>query len=251
MPISWGIVTTVGGRFPMTSVVELPNMPASGEAASVAFWRLYAEGHLDAEYHDIVPLFLTAFPQSGIHLSKPLGLLDDLGGGAGHYWLADQFGRRAGAGRRAQSINPADAYETIQRGTADGRLVPWSAFPPFRMEEITSYHIEAPVGTAVGMVFINRSVWEGLSEEAREIIMRHSGEEQTRLLGQFFDQQEAGIRGGLMAKGGHEVVSPDMDQAAQWVAQLQPVIADWLARTDGGEAVLERYSALLSEARSN
>jgi TRAP-type C4-dicarboxylate transport system substrate-binding protein len=250
VPISWGIMTTVGGRFPLTSVVELPNMPATGEAASVAFWRLYAEGHLDAEYHDIVPLFLTAFPQSGIHLSKPLASLDDLGGARVIAGSQTNSAVVQALGGVPQSINPADAYEAIQRGTADGRLVPWSAFPPFRMEEITSYHIEAPVGTAVGMVFINRSVWEGLSEEAREIIMRHSGEEQTRLLGQFFDQQEAGIRGGLVATGGHEVVSPDTTQAVQWIARLEPVVADWLARTEGGGAVLDRYSALLAEARN-
>ena len=251
VPLSWGIMTMVGGRFPLTSVVELPNMPASGEAASVAFWRLYSEGYLDAEYHDIVPLFLTAFPQSGIHLSKPLASLDDLGGARVIAGSQTNSGVVQALGGVPQSINPADAYEAIQRGTADGRLVPWSAFPPFRMEEITSYHIEAPVGTAVGMVFISRSVWEGLSEEAREIIMRHSGEEQTRLLGQFFDQQEAGIRGGLVAKGGHEVVSPDMDQAAEWVTRLQPVVDDWLGRTEGGQTVLDRYSALLAEARTN
>jgi TRAP-type transport system periplasmic protein len=197
VPISWGIMTMVGGRFPLTSVVELPYLTGDAETASVAFWRLYAEGHLDTEYHDIVPLYLTAFPQSGIHLSAPLASLDDLNGARVISGSQTNAAVVQALGGVPQSINPADAYEAIQRGTADGRLVPWTAFPPFRMDEITSYHIEAPVGTVIGMVFISRDVWSGLSEDAREILMRHSGEEQTRKLGQFFDAQDAGIRAGL------------------------------------------------------
>jgi len=144
-----------------------------------------------------------------------------------------------------QSINPADAYEAIQRGTVDGRLIPWTAFPPFRMDEISKYHIEAPIGTTIGMVFINREVWNDLPEDAREIIMRHSGEDQTRLLGQFFDGQNAGIRGGIAASEGHQIISPTETQSADWEARLAPVTAAWLERTEGGATILERYSDLL------
>ncbi|WFE74660.1 hypothetical protein [Roseinatronobacter sp. S2] len=129
VPITWGIMTTIGGRFPLTGMVELPLLSDDAETASVAFWRLYAEGHLDAEYHDIVPLFLTAFPQSGVHLSAPLASLDDLAGArviAGSQTNSQVIQALGGL---PQSINPADAYEAIQRGTADGRFVPWTAFP--------------------------------------------------------------------------------------------------------------------------
>jgi len=251
VPITWGIMTMIGGRFPLTSVVELPYLTDDAETASVAFWRLYAEGHLDTEYHDIVPLFLTAFPQSGVHLSAPTASLDDLGGARVIAGSQTNAGVLQALGAVPQSINPADGYEAIQRGTADGRLIPWTAFPPFRMEEITSYHIEAPIGTAIGMVFINREIWEELSDEVREVIMRHSGEDQTRLLGQFFDQQNAGIRAGIEAGGGHQIVSPSADQSAAWEARLAPVTASWAERTEGGDAVLERFTALLAETAGN
>lgn len=223
VPISWGIMSTIGGRFPLTGVAELPFLTNEGETASVAFWRLYAEGHLDAEYHEIVPLFLTVFPQSGIHLSAPIPSLDNLHGARVIAGSQTNGGVIAALGGVPLSISPADAYEAIQRGTADGRFVPWTAFPPFRMDEITSYHIEAPIGSAVGMVFMNREVWDGLPEEARAVIMRHSGEAQSRTLGAFFDRQQAGIRGGIAARAGHTIVSPDAGQMAAWEAALAPV----------------------------
>jgi TRAP-type transport system periplasmic protein len=248
VPISWGIMTTIGGRFPLTSVVELPYLTDDGESASVAFWRLHAEGHLDAEYHDIVPLFLTVFPQSGVHLSAPIPSLDSLHGARVIAGSQTNSGVIQALGGVPQSINPADAYEAIQRGTADGRFVPWTAFPPFRMDEITSYHIEAPIGSAVGMVFINREVWDGLPAPVREVIMAHSGEEQSRALGQFFDRQNAGIRAGIAGREGHTIVSPSAEQSADWEARLGPVTEAWLARTEGGAAILERLTALLEEA---
>jgi len=247
VPISWGIMTTIGGRFPLTGVVELPYLTGDGESASVAFWRLYAEGHLDAEYHDIVPLFLTVFPQSGVHLSAPIASLDDLGGARVIAGSQTNSGVIQALGGVPQSINPADAYEAIQRGAADGRFVPWTAFPPFRMDEITSYHIEAPIGSAVGMVFMSREVWDSLSDDVREVIMRHSGEEQSRALGQFFDRQNSGIRSGIAGREGHTIVSPSDEQTAAWEARLEPVTEAWLDRTEGGAAILERLTELLGE----
>lgn len=247
VPISWGLLVTVGGRFPLTGMANLPYLTDDAETASVAFWRLYEEGYLDDEYHDIVPLFLTVFPHSGVHLSAPIPSLDSLhnarvivGGLTNSMTLQLLDGVPL-------SINPADAYEAIQRGTADGRFVPWTAFPPFRMDEITSYHIEAPIGSSVGMAFINREIWEDLPEAAREIIMRHSGEEQSRLLGRFFDEQNAGIRAGIAAREGHEIVSPSPEQSAAWQERLAPVTAAWVERTPGGEAMLERFIELLAE----
>jgi len=247
VPISWGIMTTIGGRFPLTGVAELPYLTGDAETASVAFWRLYAEGHLDAEYHDIVPLFLTVFPQSGVHLSAPIASLDELHGARVIAGSQTNSGVIQALGGVPQSINPADAYEAIQRGTADGRFVPWTAFPPFRMDEITSYHIKAPIGSAVGMVFINREIWDDLSDEVREVIMRHSGEEASRALGVFFDRQNNGIRAGIAGREGHTIVSPDEAQSAAWQERLEPVTAAWVERTPGGAAILERFTEFLAE----
>lgn len=248
VPVGWGIMTMVGGRFPLTSVVELPFLTGDAEPASVAFWRLYAEGALEQEYHDIVPLFLVAFPQSGIHLRAPLSGLNDLGGSSVISGSRTNASVVRALGGTPLSINPADAYEAIQRGTADGRLVPWTAFQPFRMDEITFYHIEAPLGTAVGMVFMNRSVWNGLPEAAREIIMRHSGEAQTRRLAQFFRGQDQGIRARIAGKEGHTIVSPDAAQLEAWRGRIDAVRAEWLAATPGGAEFLARYEALLKDA---
>lgn len=245
--ISWGNLTGIGNRFPLSSVVELPYLTDDAETASVAYWRLLEEGLLDEEFHDIVPLFALVYPQSGLHLSAPLGSLDDLEGRRVIAGTQTNAAVVSALGGVPLSISLADTYEAIQRGTADGRMLPWTAFPAFRMAEITEFHIEAPVGTLLGMVFVNRDVWDGLSEEAREVIMGQSGEARTRATGALFDRVDEGIRAGIMATEGHNVTSLSDEQAAAWQARLAEISTEWAAGIPGGTAILDRYTALMDD----
>lgn len=245
--IAWGTLTAIGGRFPLSSVVELPYVTTNAETSSVAFWRMYDEGFLDAEFHDIVPLITVVFPQSPVHLREPIDNLDSL---AGLQIIAGTETNAAvisALGAVPLSIGLADAYEAIQRGTADGRIIPWSAFPAFRLAEVTNYHIEAPIGTVVGMVFINREVWNGLSDAERDVLMRNSGEARSRSTAQVVDNLANAVRARIAGSEGHSVVEPSPEQAAAWRERLAPVETDWIARTEGGAAFLERYSALIAE----
>jgi TRAP-type transport system periplasmic protein len=248
VPISWGILTTVGGQFPLTGMLELPFLADDVERASIAFWRLIQSGLLDEEFRDIVPLYVTAFPQAGIHLSAPIANLDTLNGASVIAGSRTNGAVIQALGGTPLSINAADAYEAIRRGTADGRFISWTAFQPFRMDEITFHHIEAPIGTAIGAVFINRDVWRRLSEEARAIVMRHSGEEQTRRLARFFHEENESMRSRIDASDNHRIVAPSEAQLAAWERMLEPVRAGWLERTPRGAEVLARFEELLEEA---
>lgn len=245
--ISWGNLTGIGGRLPLSSVVELPYLTGDAQTASVAYWRMYDEGLPDAEFHDIVPLFALIYPQSGIHPSAPLPSLDDLGGRRVIAGTQTNAAVVSALGGVPLSISLADTYEAVQRGTADGRLVPWTIFPAFRMAEITRYHVEAPIGTIIGMVFVNRAVWEGLPEPVRAVIARHSGEARAQSTAALFDRVQGGIRAGVVGNPAHTVTSLSTDQAAAWVARLAPVATEWAANTPDGATILERKKALMSE----
>lgn len=245
--IAWGTLTAVGGRFPLSSVVELPYLTTDAETSSVAFWRMYEEGYFDAEFHDIVPLITVVFPQSPVHLRAPIDSLDSLSGLQIIAGTETSAAVIAALGAVPLSIGLADAYEAIQRGTADGRIIPWSAFPAFRLAEVTNYHIEAPNGTVVGMVFINREVWDGLSEEERNVLLRNSGEARSRATAVVVDNLANAVRDQIASADGHQVVEPSPEQAAAWQERLASVTTDWVARTEGGAAFLERYGALIAE----
>lgn len=245
--IAWGTLTAIGGRFPLSSVVELPYLTTTSEASSVAFWRMYEEGFLDTEFHDIVPLITVVFPQSPVHLREPISNLDSLEGLQIIAGTETSAAVISALGAAPLSIGLADAYEAIQRGTADGRIIPWTAFPAFRLAEVTNYHIEAPIGTVVGMVFINREVWDGLTDAERDVLLRNSGEARSRSTARVVDALGERVRAQMASDSAHQVVQPSAEQSAAWQERLAPVQANWIARTEGGAAFLERYGALIAE----
>jgi len=239
--ISWGTLTAIGGRFPLSSVVELPYLTGDAETASAAFWRMTEADMMNDEWRDIVPLMTLVFPQSGIHLRAPIDSLDSLNGQQVIAGTQTNAAVVTALGGVPQSIGLAESYEAIQRGTVDGRLLPWSAFPPFRLAEITNFHIEAPIGTVVGAIFISRDVWDGLSEQSREVIMRHSGEAFSRATGVRVDRMHNGVRTGIVNNPAHTVVSLSPEQDAMWRERLAPISDNWIAQTAGGEAFLSAY----------
>jgi TRAP-type C4-dicarboxylate transport system substrate-binding protein len=243
--MSWGTLTAIGGRFPLSSVVELPWLTDDAKTASVAFWRMTESGIMDQEFHDIVPLMTLVFPQSAVHLRAPIASLDSLTGQQVIAGTQTNAAVVSALGGTPLSIGLAESFEAIQRGTADGRLLPWSAFPAFRLAEITNFHIEAPVGTVVGAVFISRDVWEGLSQEAREIIMRHSGEGYSRATGARVDAVQAGIRAGIANNPAHTIVSISPEQEVAWQGRLASVTESWTAQVAGGAEFLDAYRAAI------
>jgi len=253
--ISWGIMTQVGGQFPRLSLIELPFLTDDTSTKPAvpftkALWRVYEAGHFDPELKDIVPLFMTSFPQSNIHLKTKLNGLDDIGGkkiiagGAFNSKVVQSLGGVP------LSINAGASYEAVQRGLADGRLMPWPAVPVFRFQEVTSYHIEAPFGAGVGAVYINRKVYDSLSDKAREIINKHSGYAQSLAIGEWMMKEASSARAAVAQKTGTTIVSPTADQLADWKKRTAQIEADWVASTPDGAKVLSEFKKQLEKAMS-
>jgi len=57
-------------------------------------------------------------------------------------------------GGAPQSIQLIDLYAALQRGGADGGMINWPSFPPFELNEVTSYHLQAPFGGSATMIFM-------------------------------------------------------------------------------------------------
>jgi TRAP-type C4-dicarboxylate transport system substrate-binding protein len=248
--ITFGGPTGVAGKFPLSEVAALPFLVETSEAASVAFWRLYKSGLLDGEYNEIVPMFLVVFPPVGVHTAKPLRTLESLAGVklVTLNKLQSQVVERLGGLPLAMPI--IDIYEAVQRGTADGTTIQWTAFQPFKLAEVTTYHVDVFLGSQPSMVIMAKKKYEALPAAARKIIDDNSGESQTRVFGKFWDAVDVEARTAVKASGKHTVVDLPPELNAKWRSQVAPVTAEWAKTTPGGEKVLSTYRELLAKARS-
>jgi TRAP-type C4-dicarboxylate transport system substrate-binding protein len=146
------------------------------------------------------------------------------------------------------SLQINEVYEAIQRGVLDGVQVAWTAFPTFKLAEVTHYHIDTRLGTSTAMVFLAKKKYDQLPAAARKVIDANSGEAESRKFGQYWDRQNSGTRERVKAEGKHQIVTLTPEQTRQWQSRVQPAIEDWKTRTNGA-AVLEKYRALLEEVK--
>jgi len=249
--IAWGLHSNVAGKFPRMDVVTVPYLTDNATVASVAAWRLYKSGLVDAEFDQVVPLYISGFPPVSLHFASAPRGLDDLAGVkliSGSKVLADVVTRLNGT---PITLTLTEAYQSIQRRVVDGILIQFTAFQPFKLAEVTKYHVDVPLGSSSGMVFMAKSRYQALPDVARRALDANSGEAQSRAFGQFWDKVQEEGRAMVKAEAGQTMVTLAPAQAESWRKRLAPIGEEWAASTPDGKKVLEAFRALVAEAARN
>lgn len=249
--ISWLTHGNFAGKFRRSNVGGLPFIAGeSSKKASIALWRLYRDGLLGAEYDEVQPIMLAVLSQAGMHFrSKPASLANLKG--------LKVIPPSKETGDLAQRLGMApivlavtQSYEALQRNTVDGVMLGWTAILSFKLQEITSYHVEAALGTSTGMLFINKKRYESLPTSARSVLDKFSGEGESRELGKFWDRLQ--VFGDKLVKGlpNQTVIDAPPDLAAKWRSEAEPIAADWAKRTPDGDKVLKAFRDEVAKVKS-
>jgi TRAP-type C4-dicarboxylate transport system substrate-binding protein len=255
--LGWGLQNYVPGQFRLSEISALPfvvdRTVYTAEHASAAQWRLYKSGLIDAEYEQVIPLFLNVLTQSQLHTVRPLKSLEaatvlsglKINGPAPHYGKV--ISRLGGA---PVSFSTAETYESLQRNLMDGTITGFTAFPPYKLDEVTSYHVDTSLGTAAGMMFMTRKRYAALSAAARKAIDANSGEAPSRELGRFFQRTDDEVRARMKASPKHTVVELTPEQTAAWQQRIAPAIDELLADRPGGRKVLDEFRKQLAAVKA-
>jgi TRAP-type C4-dicarboxylate transport system substrate-binding protein len=245
--IGFVLFNYVQGKFPFSEVAALPNTAPDAEQGSDALWRLYQSGALAAEFDQAKPLVLVALPQSLTHLRSAPKTLDDLKGIK--LVAPTQMTALAAKHMGAQPItlSSPEAYEAINRGTADGTILSWNVFFSFKIGEVTHYHIDQSMGTAAGMMFMSRKVYDSLSPEAKKAIDDNSGQAASRTFGKWWDNDNNKNREIAKKDQKQTVVTLDPKIKAEWEKKLEGAIAEWSQTRPGIDKIRIQYRQLLAD----
>lgn len=239
--IGWIQLALVSGKFPISTLTDLPFMSDGTVNCSVAAWRLYKSGLVDAEYKDIVPLWFTCLGQNGLHFNKAPTSNVDLG--ARKVRVASKLASQMveNMGGTPISMGPETVYESLQRGTLDGAVTSWPAFGPQKFFEVTNYHLEVPVGSTVTVFFMAKKKFDALPEASRKAIMDNSGEAQSRAMGEFINGQAVINRDVVAKDSKHQIVQLGDAETKIWQTKLAPLQEGWIKANPGGDKAIEFY----------
>ena len=245
--MSFGTTSSVSGKFKKTNVVGLPFLTDKSETAAVSLWRLYKTGMLDDEFDQVIPAMLFVFPQTGLHYRSEPKTIENLNGlkviAVGKV-LGDVVTTLGGA---PVTMPIFEMYNTLQRGVADLAMINYSSFEPYKLAEVTKYHVETNLGTTPGMIAVNKARYMALPEAARKVISANSTEKETRDYGQYWDRGQEHGKTLVADRAVHKVVKlPDAIGAA-WRKKMEFIEQDWARDTPNGAAVLAKYKALVAE----
>ena len=246
VPMGWGIQSFFPGKFPKSEVPQLPLIYESAKEGSEAFWTVYKSGLLDDEYKDVKLLTVFAFPQNQLHATQPIRSLADLKGMKVGAFGTLRMKLVSAMGATPIAVPPPKLYESMNRGVITGMVMGYSAFPAYKLQEVTKYHLDVPVGGQPGMVFMNKQVWNKLPKAVKDIIDAHSGEKLMRLWAQTADAQ-VGFGRGLTRKAKNQTFSSiSVEDRAEWTRRFEPVYAEWSNTTPKGDQVLSTFRAAIA-----
>jgi TRAP-type C4-dicarboxylate transport system substrate-binding protein len=244
--IGLAVFGPVSSIFQRTNVATLPFEANNHREDALALWRLYEKGVIAMEFGQVKPLGFIVFPGLVIHSKKPIHTLADMKGlkiSVEGRVLSTMMPR---LGAVPISLQPNELFQSLQRGLVEAVPQGWPSVPTFHLNEVTNFHLEAPLGFNAGYVFMNKDAYARLPPKGREAIDRFSGEAYVRRLAAAGDTMEASGRDATKATPGQTIAQLDPAEEARWKDLVAPVTADWVKATPDGATVLEAFRAELA-----
>lgn len=253
--VVWALQAYTPGRFPVTSVFELPFMvDQNAEVTSQAMWDFIQKYGQD-EYKDVKLLALHAHHGGAFHVrEKGVTTMADVKG-----MKVRGPSRAIGDALKLMGATPLfmpvpEVPVALSKGVMDATVIPFEVVPPFKIHELVKFHstIDGPRGfySSTFMVAMNKKKYDSMPADLRKIIDDNSGMAWSKEIGHAFDVGETpGLKLANARKNTFTKVSAE--EAARWRATVQPVVDEWVAEMNkagkDGAALLKDANALLDK----
>lgn len=250
--ITFTVPTFTPGRFPRTSVFELPTITADAVTLARALGDFYPRYLRDTEYKDFHMLGIWASVGNGIHSIKPIQSAGDLKGlkirGTGEPQVL--FLQAVGAIPLAMPIT--EVPQALSRGVIDATLLPYEILPAYKIDEMTKYSVTLDGGRRfVGGTFIffmNKRRYEQLPADLKKVIDANSGVELAVKAARSWIEFEKKGEDAVRARG-NKIVALSKADSERVEKMSLPAIDKWVADMksngiDGAELVSAARAAI-------
>jgi TRAP-type transport system periplasmic protein len=234
MDIGFGVQGYTPGRFPLTEGLELPFLWDSAEKATRALQGLYhAVPAVQKEYADAKVLALWATgPAQLLTAKKRVETLEDVRGlkirsaGPMHNKLIEALGAVP------LSTPISEAYDALERGVANGAVVPPSVLASFNLADVVGYAAVANVSVATFYLVMNARKWEGLATEDRRLLDELANEPLAMRAAKITDQTDVeGAEFGRQRGVAFHQLSAD--ELGRWKTAAAGIPDQWIRDTEG------------------
>ncbi|SEF59282.1 TRAP transporter substrate-binding protein [Marinobacterium lutimaris] len=260
--ISWTVGGYTPGRFPKATAFELPFIPASAEATSMALQE-YAETEMGDELSDVHLLAMHTHAPGSLHSrEKPIQTGADLDGTnfrAPNKVMAEAF---SPYGTNSVFMPVTQMASAVSKGVLDIAVLPFEVVASMKIHQLVDHHTEIPGDRGLYTQFfifsMNKDSYESLPPDLQKVIDDNSGIELAGHIGSLFDKYE-GIAREEAVKEGNSFYELSMEERNSWEETMQPAIQEWMEQMsdDGYDAeglyrkaqtLIEKYTQQVNQS---
>ena len=242
--ISYTLHDYTPGRFPMTTVFELPFIIKSATGTSKAMWQVYEEfPEFQKEYRKVKVLGLFCHPAGNFNsIQKPIKSLEDLRGmkfrtASPHVTDALKL-----FGAVPVNMPITETYTALERGVVEGTVLPWEGNFVFKLAELLKYGTETDFYTMTMLVVMNKRKWDSLPEDIKKIIDETTGMALSAEAEKVYDETNDPMRQ-LCTKKGMQSLQLPMEEKKKLEKLTMPLRDKWVKDMEAkglpGKAVLD------------
>ena len=140
--------------------------------------------------------------------------------------------------------------EALSRGVVDMTLNNWGFVGDFKVNEVSSQHLDIGLGAVAVAIVMKQDRYAALPPAARAAIDKASGEALARKLGEAFDRQEKEVRERVSKSGRNQVVAPSAADVAEWKRQIEPINEAWRKAKPRNERTYAAFVEQLKRIRA-
>jgi TRAP-type C4-dicarboxylate transport system substrate-binding protein len=245
------------GPFALSSILGVPAGLSSSASASAAVLRLYKnQPEMQREYAAIKLLTLHATPPFQLHSLFPLESPEDLRGKKILCSGSAQAAMLSAAGA-IPLLLPEESWEESFSGLeAQGALLPFDRFGLYNLDRLPlTWSTVLNLSAETGWIGMNKSAWEALPRNLRQIVESASGDSLSQKMAQALDKA-ARANSELLAGRGLRIRVPDAEEKQLWLESLTPAArTSWLesmraAKIGNAEKILERFLLFCRESEN-
>jgi TRAP-type transport system periplasmic protein len=250
--ISYTLQDYTPGRFPLTTVFELPFMITTATQTSVAMWKVYEQfPEFQKEYGKVKLLALFCHPAGGFNTTKkPIKVIEDLKGMKFRTASPSVTEALKIFGAVPVNMPVTEAYTALERGVIEGTVLPWEGNFVFKLAEILKYGTETQFYTMSMMVVMNKRKYDSLPEDVKKVIDATTGLVMSREAGKVYDETNEPMKK-LCMKKGMQVIQLPNEEKQKLQALSKPIRDEWVKKMDAkgmpGKAVLDAAEKLTTE----
>jgi TRAP-type C4-dicarboxylate transport system substrate-binding protein len=241
------------GRFPLSSVIELPFLVPSAKTGSRVLWELHEKNYLTQEYAGMKVLSLWVHGPGHVHMAnKPVRTLEDIKGLRLRSPGPMQTNLLRDLGASPLTIPIPELYQAVQRGMADGCVAPFSVIIDFKLYELIKHHTTANMYVMTMALAINPKVFDSLPADVQKVMTDLAGARMSEIAGASYDKyDQLGMEAGKKAGAKFYTLTPE--EQKKWMEKAKPVTDKWLADVEAkglpGKKIYDETKQLLGKTK--